>query len=327
MTNIQQLARLALLPCAALLLPAHQVQAQGVPFAKVEIQTSQLAPGLFLLKGSANVDPVHKDAAGGTVGVLVGSDGALMVDAQYAPLTDKVLSEVRKLTPLPILFLVNTHVHVDHSGGDAAIVRTGALLLAREEVRDEMAVSLPSLAGDAPPPADPARLPALTYGVGSPIKIRLNGETVDLVPMPRAHTGGDTLVRFETANVIMTGDFYRSYGYPYFDAARGGTLQGTLDALDQLINLADANTRIIPGHGAIAKRTDVIRFRDMIVDLQAQIQKLIDQDKSQSEVLAARLTVSYDNRVPGSLDPASVGGLSSADRFVGEVYQEFAHHH
>ena len=325
MTTMQWLAGSAVLFGAALL--SAQVLAQGVPFAQVEIQTSQLAPGLFLLKGSANVDPVHKDAAGGTIGVLVGPDGVLMVDAQYAALTDKVLIEVHKLTPLPIRFLVNTHVHVDHSGGDAAIVKTGALLLAREELREEMALSLPSLAGDAPPPADPARLPLLTYGMGFPIKIRLNGETIDLVPLPAAHTGGDTLVRFETANVMMTGDVYRSYGYPYFDGTRGGTLTGTLDALNQLIKLADANTRIVPGHGATARRTDVIRYREMIVDLQARIERLVDQGKSQSEVLAARLTASYDTQVPGSLDPSTVGGVSSADRFVGEVYQELAHRH
>ena len=325
MNNIRRLARPARLFGATVLL-AHQVLAQGVPFAQVEIQTSQLGPGLFVLKGSANVDPVHKDAAGGAIGLLVGPDGALMVDAQYAPLTDKVLSEVHKLTPSPVRFLVNTHVHVDHSGGDAAIVKTGALLLAREELREEMSLSLPSLAGDAPPAADPARLPVITYGTGSPIKIRLNGETIDLVPMPPAHTGGDTLVRFENANVIMCGDFYRSYGYPFFDVTRGGTLKGTLDALDQLIRLADANTRIVPGHGATAQRTDVIRFRAMIVALQARIQRLVDQHKSHSEVLAARVTASYDIQVPGALDPASVGGVSSADRFVSEVYQELAHH-
>jgi cyclase len=325
MTAISRLTSAALMMGASVLV-SHRVLAQGVPFAKIEIQASQLAPGLFVLKGSANVDPVHQDAAGGAIGLLVGPDGALMVDAQYAPLADKVLSEVRKLTPLPIRFLVNTHVHVDHSGGNAAIVKTGAVLLAREELRDEMALALPSLAGDAPPPADPARLPVITYGIGSPIKIRLNAETIDLIPLPAAHTGGDTLVRFENANVMMTGDVYRSYGYPYFDVTRGGTLKGTLDALDVLIKLSDTNTRMVPGHGAIAKRTDVIHFRDMIVDLQAQIQRMVDQHRSESDVLAAHVTASYDARVPGGLDPASVGGKSSADRFVSEVYQELARH-
>jgi cyclase len=321
----QRLAQVVCLVGSAFL-PAQLLLAQGVPFAKIEIQSSQLAPGLYLLKGSPDVDPVHHDAAGGAIGLLVGPDGAFMVDAQYAPITDKVLSAIHKLTPQPIRFLVNTHVHLDHSGGDAAIVKTGALLLAREELREEMALPLPSLAGDAAPPADPARLPVITYGTGSPIKIRMNGETIDLFPMPAAHTAGDTLVRFENAKVIMTGDFYRSYGYPFFDPTRGGTLKGTLEALSQLIDLADANTKVVPGHGAIATRDDVIRFRDMIVHLQALIQKMVDQGKSESEVLAARLTAPYDAQVPGALDPVSVGGVSSADRFVGEVYKELARH-
>jgi glyoxylase-like metal-dependent hydrolase (beta-lactamase superfamily II) len=144
--------------------------------------------------------------------------------------------------------------------------------------------------------------------------------------MPAAHTGGDTLVRFEKAKVIMTGDFYRSYGYPFFDPTRGGTLKGTMEALTQLIDLADATTKIVPGHGAIATRDDLIRFRDMTTYLQAQVQKMLDQGKSESEVLAARLTAPYDSQVPGALDPITVGGISSADRFVGEVYKELAHH-
>jgi cyclase len=297
---------------------------QGVPFTKIEILTNQLAPGLYLLTGSPGVDPVHKDAAGGSIGVLIGRDGVLMVDAQYAPITGKVLNALHRLTSQPVRFLVNTHVHLDHTGGDAAIVKTGALLLAREELREEMALPLPSLAGDAAPPADPARLPVVTYGQGAPIKIRMNAETVDLVPMPAAHTGGDTLVKFEHANVIMSGDFYRSYGYPFFDPMRGGTLQGTLEALALLIGLSDADSRIVPGHGAIANRADVTRFRDMIIKLQTQIKAAIDQGKSESEVLSARLTSPFDGQVPGALDPVSVGGMSSADRFVSEIYRALA---
>jgi cyclase len=214
MTNLKRLGLAAALICQLSWRPGFSL-AQGVPFAKIEIQTRQLAPGFYLLIGSPNVDPVHKDAAGGAIGLLIGPDGVLMVDAQYAPITDKVLGAIHRLTPQPVRFLVNTHVHLDHTGGDAAIVKTGTLLLAREEVRKEMALPLPSIAGDAAPPADPARLPVVTYGMGAPVKIRMDGETIDLIPMPAAHTGGDTLVRFENAKVIMSGDFYRSYGYPF----------------------------------------------------------------------------------------------------------------
>ena len=129
MVNSKQLVGWAIL-IGATSLPAYHLLAQGVPFAKIEVDSTLLAPGLYLLKGSPNVDPVHKDAAGGAIGLLVGPEGVLMVDAQYAPITDKVLGAVHKLTPQPIRFLVNTHVHLDHTGGDAAIVKSGALLLA-----------------------------------------------------------------------------------------------------------------------------------------------------------------------------------------------------
>jgi len=167
----------------------------------------------------------------------------------------------------------------------------------------------------------------VTYGRGAPVKIRMDGETIDLMPMPAAHTGGDTLVRFEHANVIMSGDLYRSYGYPFFDTTRGGTLFGTLEALDALVGMADPDTRIVPGHGAISNRADVMHFRDMIVALQAQIQAQIDQGKTEPETINARLTARFDNQVPGGLDPVFLGGVSSADRFVSEVYQELASHH
>jgi cyclase len=320
-------ARIALtaLLIGELCLGTYAASAQGVPFAKIEIQTKQISPGLYLLTGSPNVDPVHRDAAGGTIGLLVGPDGVLMVDAQYAPITDKVLAAIHKLTAQPVRFLVNTHVHLDHTGGDAAIVKTGALLIAREELREEMALPLPSLAGDAAPPSDPARLPVITYGIGAPINLRMNAETIDLVPMPAAHTAGDTLVRFETANVIMTGDFYRSHGYPFFDVTRGGTFKGSLEALDQLLELADSGTKIVQGHGAIVDRAAVVRFRDMTLSVTARIQAMIDQGKTEPEVLAAKPTASFDGQVPGALDPVSVGGMSTADRFVGEVYRELAH--
>src|SRR6202795_1588145 len=183
-------------------------QGQGIDYAKIEILTEKVAPNLYMLSGSAGADPGHEDAAGGRIGVLAGPDGIFMVDAQYAQITDKVVAAIRKISSEPIRFLVNTHVHPDHTAGNANFVKMGALLFAREELREEMSRP-PARAGNAAPAGDPARLPVVTYGMGDPVKLRLNGEIVDLIPVRAAHTGGDTMIRFENADVIMIAVFSR----------------------------------------------------------------------------------------------------------------------
>ena len=296
-------------------------QGQGIDYAKIEILTEKIASNLYILTGSAGADPGHQDAAGGRIGVLAGPDGIFMVDAQYAQITDKVVAAIRKISSEPIRFLVNTHVHPDHTAGNANFVKMGALLFAREELREEMLrPPAQSASGKAAPALDPARLPVVTYGMGDPVKLRLNGEIVDLIPVRAAHTGGDTMIRFENADVIMIGDFYRNYGYPFIDTNNGGTLKGALEALDATMKLAGPNTRLIPGHGTIINRTDIVPYRDMILGVQAKVRQMIGEGKSLQEVLAAKVTAPYDAKVPGGLLPAGAG--TSADRFVGMVYSQ-----
>jgi glyoxylase-like metal-dependent hydrolase (beta-lactamase superfamily II) len=291
---------------------ATPVLAQAIQYDKIEIITEKIAPNLYLLSGSSGLDANHEDAAGGRIGVLAGPDGVLMVDAQYGQLADKVLAAVRRISPGPIKYLVNSHIHIDHTGGNAAIAKAGATIYAREELRQEMLQ-----AGGR----DPAGLPTITYGMGPPIKFHLNGETVDLIPVRAAHTGGDTIVQFENANIILIGDFYRNYGYPYIDIANGGSLKGILEALDMMMKLAGPDTKLIPGHGTIINRNDLIPYRDMILAVQAKVQALIGQGKTQAEVVAAKVTAPFDAKVQGGLLPAGGAG-TSADRFVTEVYQE-----
>jgi cyclase len=156
--------------------------------------------------------------------------------------------------------------------------------------------------------------------MGDPVKFRLNGEVVDLIPVRAAHTGGDTMVRFENADVIMIGDFYRNYGYPFIDTNNGGSLKGALEGLDATMKLAGPNTKLIPGHGTIINRTDIVPYRDMILGVQAKVQPMIAQGKTEQEVLAAKVTAPYDAKVPGGLLPAGAG--TSADRFVSMVYSQ-----
>jgi len=298
-------------------------QGQGIDYAKIEILTEKIGPNLYMLSGSAGADPGHEDAAGGRIGVLAGPDGIFMVDSQYAQITDKVVAAIRKISSEPIRFLVNTHVHPDHTAGNANFVKMGALLFAREELREEMLrPSARPAPGKNPAPAgDPARLPVVTYGMGDPVKLRLNGEIVDLIPVRAAHTGGDTMIRFENADVIMIGDFYRNYGYPFIDTNNGGTLKGALEALDVTMKVAGPNTRLVPGHGTVINRTDILPYRDMILGVQAKVQQMINEGKSEKEVLAAKVTAPYDAKVPGGLLPAGAAG-TSADRFVSMVYSQ-----
>jgi len=288
-------------------------QGAGTDFSKIEIMTERIAPNLYLLSGSAGADPAHEDAAGGRIGILAGPDGIFMVDAQYEQLKDKVVAAVRKISTGPIRFLVNTHVHGDHTAGNANFVKMGAVLLAREELREELLKAAPT--------RDPAGVPTVTYGLGSPVKFRMNGEIIDLIPVRAAHTGGDTMIRFENANVIMIGDFYRNYGYPFIDTNNGGSLKGALEALDALYQLARPDTKLVPGHGTIINRNDLISYRDMMLAVQKRVQDMIAQGKTQQEVLAAKVTASYDAKVPGGLLAAGAVG-TSADRFVAMVYSE-----
>jgi cyclase len=292
---------------------ALSITASGqINYAKIEILTEQYTPNLYMLAGAPGpADPNHPDGAGGRIGLLTGPDGIFMVDSQYEQVTDRVLTAIRKISSQPIRYLANTHLHVDHTGGNGNIVKQGALLIAREELRADMARAANM---------DPSRLPNVTYGMGEPLKFRMNGEVVDLIPIRAAHTGGDTIVRFENADIVMIGDFYRNFGYPFIDVSNGGSLKGALEALDYLMKIAGPNTKLIPGHGTIIKREDIVPYRNMIVDVRSKVEQLMKQGKTEQEVLAAKPTSSYDAKIPGALGPAGNG--TSADRFVRMLYSE-----
>jgi cyclase len=305
---------------------AGGARAQGIDYAKTFFTTQKLAPNVYVLTGSPGTDAGHPEGAGGRIGVLVGPEGVLLVDASYAPLSDKIVEAIRKVSPGPIRYLVDTHFHPDHTGGNPNFAKMGAIILAREETWQLMSQPQPpavlAAVGAAASFTDPARLPMITYGLGSPVKIRLDGEVVDLIPVRAAHTGGDTVVRFENADVMMIGDFYRNYGYPFIDAPHGGTFKGVVEALDTVDKLAGPNTKLVPGHGTTISRADLAAYRAMIVSVQERVQDLIGQGKSLQEVLAAKVTAPYDAKVPGGLDSLPAGFGTSADRFVSAVYAE-----
>ena len=281
---------------------APAIRAQQPDFSKVEIKTTKIAGNFYTLEGQ-----------GGTIGVLAGPDGVLMVDAQFAPLSEKIIAAIKQISDGRIRFLINTHVHGDHTGGNENIGKAGATIYARSQLRERLAHPSPGANGQPGVPMPAIGLPAVTYD--TTIVIHANGEGVLLVPVPVAHTDGDTMVYFPNANVIMTGDFYRSTGYPNIDRANGGTMNGMLAGFDAIQKLGKPDTRIVPGHGAIVDKATVAAHRDMMVAVRDKVAALVRQNKTQEEVVAAKPTAEWDAKVTGAT-------AATADRFVGQLYQE-----
>jgi len=302
MKNILVSLRGAVLVAIAILGASAIMRGQGQPdFSKVQIKTTKLANNFYTLEGQ-----------GGTIGILVGPDGVFMVDAQFAPLSEKIAAAIKQVSNEPIRFLVNTHVHADHTGGDENFAKMGAVIVAREELRDRLAHPAPAANGTPGVPAPAAALPVITYE--GKMTFHMNGQEIRLIAIPHAHTDGDTLVYFPDADVIMSGDFYRSIQYPNIDRANGGSLNGMLDGLGVLIGLAGPNTKIVPGHGPVVSRAEVTAQRDMILAIRDRVAQLVAQGKSQEEVLAAHPTADYDARVPNSKE--------TTERFVTQLYAE-----
>ena len=285
-----------------LLLAPAAAQAQGQQdFSQVQIKTTKLANNFYTLDGQ-----------GGTIGVLAGPDGVFMVDAQFAPLSEKIMAAIKQISDGRIRFLVNTHVHGDHTGGNENFGKAGVTILARENLRMRLEKPNPGANGQPGVPTPPAGLPVITYD--SPLTIRMNGEEVRLIPAPKAHTDGDTFVKFVNADVIMTGDFYRSIQFPNIDRANGGSLPGLVDALNAVIANAGPATKIVPGHGPVVDRAAVTAHRDMVVAIRDKVATMVRDGKTQEQVVAAKPTSDFDAKVQ---QPGTTG-----ERFVGQLYAE-----
>lgn len=264
-------------------------------FSQVQIKTNRLADNFYQLEGS-----------GGHIGVLIGPDGVFMVDSQYAPLTDKIVAAIKQLTDRPIRFLVNTHLHPDHTGGNENFGKMGVTLLSRDQLRQRMAT--------AARPAPPAALATVTYD--NTVTFHMNGEDVQLIPVRRAHTDGDTMIYFPKANVIMTGDFYRSVQYPYPDRNNGGSFAGLVDGLNAVINLAGPQTKIVPGHGEVVTKAEVTAHRDVALAVRDKVAALVRQGKTADEIAALKPQAEFDARIQ---QPGTTG-----ERFVRALVAELS---
>ena len=278
-------------------------QAPAANQPPVEIMTTKFGNNFYAIDGQ-----------GGRMGALFGPDGVFLVDAQFSVVTDRLVAAIRQIAPdARLRFLVNTHVHGDHTGGNENFAKLGVTLLSRPQLRARLQKPSPPAAGGNPPAAAPAAaLAVVTYDDRT--TFYMNGEEIQLIPLRDAHTDGDTAVRFVGTNVLMTGDVFRSVGYPNIDRNNGGTLKGMLASLNLLAETAGPATTVVPGHGPITNRAGVVAHRDMATTVRDRVAKLLSQGQTMEQVVAAKLTAEFDERVGNA--------AQSADRFVQQVYQE-----
>lgn len=230
---------------------------------------------------------------GGNIGVSTGADGTFVIDDDYPALTAKVQAALAALSPKPVRFVVNTHWHGDHTGGNEALGTGGAVIVAHDNVRKRMSSEQFLEAFKATVPPSPAvALPVVTFA--DRLSFHWNGEEVRVFHVKPAHTDGDAIVHFTGANVIHTGDIFFNGLYPFIDGSSGGSVEGMLAAVDQVLALANADTKIIPGHGPLATRADLVTYRRMLVTVTDRIRALIRQKKTLDQVVAARPTAEFD---------------------------------
>jgi|TARA_B100001105_G_scaffold244496_1_gene226308 glyoxylase-like metal-dependent hydrolase (beta-lactamase superfamily II) len=291
------------------------------PWGRIEIMvTEKMSPNLFVLHGSKGLDRAHPDGSGGRVMVLFGPDGVLMVDTQNRQVAEKTMAAIRSFTDAPIKVLVNSHIHSDHTGANAFFANQGALIFAQENLRLDM-INPRRPNGQLASVRDKAAIPSVTYhydpsAPGEPaVTLNMNGETVDFIPMMPSHTAGDTVVRFRNANVIYIEDFYRNFGFPFAAQTSGGSIKGMIEAIDLFQTIAGPDTWLIPGHGTLIHREDLLPYRAMLVDILEKVTALRDEGKSLEEVLTANLTALYEQTTQGDTQ-------QSKDRFIKAVYDE-----
>jgi glyoxylase-like metal-dependent hydrolase (beta-lactamase superfamily II) len=273
-------------------------------FSKVEIKTTDLGDNVYMLEGQ-----------GGNITVATARDGIIMVDSEFAPLHDKIKAAIAIVSSLPVKYLVDTHFHGDHTGGNEAFAKDGATVVSEINVRTRLAAGTTNgLTGVKTPPLPDAALPAKTY-TGA-FKIRLSGRVADLRHIANAHTDGDTYVWFKTANVLATGDTFTNGRYPNIDFANGGNIKGMIAATDLYLKLVNDKSRIVPGHGPIADKAALVNYRTMLVTARDRMAKLVKDGKSEDDVVAAKPFTDLDAKwAPTDL---------AATNFIRVVYHSLA---
>ncbi|HOX82547.1 MAG TPA: MBL fold metallo-hydrolase [Chryseolinea sp.] len=251
-------------------------------FDTVKIRTIQVTESIYMLVGS-----------GGNIGIMIGKDGTLMIDNQFAPLSNKINGAIKTLDPAEIRFVINTHLHGDHSGGNENFTEMGSTVVAHDLVRERMKQGqvTPQMNRTTPPREGDA-LPVITFS--DRLNFHLNDEEIELIHFDPGHTDGDVIVKFKNANVFHTGDTYVRHRFPFIDLSSGGTFAGYISTLDKMLLLMNDQSKIIPGHGELSSKADIKKYRDQLVDMRDLIFKALKKGKKVEEITSLGISDKYE---------------------------------
>src|SRR6516165_7808507 len=284
--------------------PGGAAGAQQPDFSKVEIKVTKVSGNVYMLEGD-----------GGNIAASVGEDGIVIVDDQFAPLADKIQTALKdlKITDKPVRFVINTHYHGDHTGGNEPFANTGSTVIAQDNVRKRLETGGTSGNGGSikreVQPAPKGALPVITFE--HDVTVHLNGEDIRALHFPSGHTDGDAVIFFPKNNVVHMGDDFVRYGFPFIDVASGGSVQGMIDALEKASAQLPPDVKVIPGHGALSNLDDVREFVKMLKETSAAVQKALDDHKTLEQMKQEKILEPWKKWSGGFLD---------SDKFIETLY-------
>lgn len=271
-------------------------------FDSVEIKTIKITENIYMLQGR-----------GGNIGVIVGKDGVLMIDDQFAPLSDKIKSAISKISDKQIIFLINTHWHGDHTGGNEIFANSGAIIVAHENVRKRMSTQqFIKMFKRTVPPSPKAALPIVTFS--KDINFHINEEEIKVLHIQNAHTDGDGVIYFKNSNVLHMGDTYFAERYPFIDLSSGGSITGVIKGVEFVLSFIDENTKIIPGHGKLSNKNELSDYLDMLKNAKSESESLIKKGKSFQEIVDSDVLIKFD--------PKYGGGFLKREKFLTIIYND-----